>query len=116
MKKRIFALVTIFGFALLFTSMGTNRMASVKGHINYYGNAPFAVPGFKTDKGQVLAMETAPEADFTLKDLLDMQGHYLQLNGKLEKADLGSQPIGAKGKFIIYSYKDISVKEKRSKK
>ncbi len=116
MKKSIIVLLALFGMSLTFMSMGTNKMVSVKGHINYYGNAPFAEPAFKTDKGEILAMEVAPEAKITFKEVLDMQGHYLQLNGKVEEAGISDKPMGAHAKFIIYSYKDISVKEKKSKK
>ncbi|MBQ7158953.1 MAG: hypothetical protein IJS09_05975 [Treponema sp.] len=110
MKKIIGAILTTFAIGALFTSMTKNKLVSVQGHIDYYGNAPFEQPAFKTDRGEVLAISVADEANFSLQELLEKQGYYLRLDGKIEKADLTTQPIGVKEKIIIYSYEDISLK------
>jgi hypothetical protein len=112
MKKSVIALLAFIGISFTFMSMARNKMVSVKGHINYYGNAPFATAAFKTDDGKILAMEVAPDAKIPLKEVLDAQGHYLELTGEMEEAGLTDKPTGAQGKFIIYSYKKISVKGK----
>ncbi len=112
MKKSVIVFLAFMGMSFTFMSMARNKMVSVKGHINYYGNAPFATAAFKTDDGKILAMEVAPDAKITLKEVLDAQGHYLELNGEMEEAGLSDKPTGAQGKIIIYSYKDISVKGK----
>lgn len=88
-------------------SMAVNKTVSLKGHINYYGNAPFEEPAFKTDKGELYTMSVEEGAKFTLNDVLSMQGHYLQLSGIIEEPDI-SQALGAKGKIVISSYKEVS--------
>ena len=111
MKKSILVFAAICTIVLTFTSMGKNKLTSVKGHINYYGNAPFEEPGFKTDSGEILAMSVAPEATFTLEDVLKLNGYYVQLDGTLEKNDLSTQPIGARQKIVIHAYQDVSMRE-----
>ena len=108
MKKLFFITLSLLLCGALFTGMTRNKLVSVKGYIEYYGNVPFAEPGFKADDNSIYALSVAPEATFTLQDILNMQGHYLQLDGTIEKADLAVKPANAQGTIIIHAYKDIS--------
>ena len=105
MKKIFFVLATICAITLSCTSMSINRLTTLTGHINYYGNVPFEEPAFETEDGNLFAMAVAPEASFTLEDVLSKQGYRLQLDGMIENATLSDQPLGVKEKIIIYSYK-----------
>jgi len=110
MKKTILAFAAICAIGLLFTSMGKNKLTSITGHINFYGNVPFEEPAFKSEDGTIFVMGVAPEASFSLKDVLSKQGHRLQLDGTIEKATLEDSPLGINDKFIIHAYKTIPAK------
>ncbi len=110
MKKIILVFAAICTIVLTFTSMGKNKLTSVTGHINFYGNIPFEEPAFKTEDGSIFAMDVAPEASFSLNDVLEKQGYRLQLDGTIEKATLKDQPLGVKEKFIIHAYKTLPAK------
>lgn len=108
MKKATFGIsilsVILSGF--LFTSMAANKTVSIKGHINYYGNAPVTTPAFKTDDGKVYLMEIDKSAKVTLDEILSQQGKHLELTGEIELAESEmSFPISQDGTIIIYKYK-----------
>lgn len=81
-----------------------NRLISVTGVITYYGNAPFAEPAFKADDGTVYALRVSEDAPFTLKDVLLLQGHRLQLDGIVEKNNAALSVSSVV--FVVFAYKD----------
>ena len=111
-RAALLALLAATALYLPAAAMAKNRLVAVSGHINYYGNAPFAVPAFAADDGTLYALAVAPEADFALDDVLALQGRYVQLDGVIEKPTLATAPAGASGVLVVHAYKDISVRKK----
>lgn len=108
MKKSTFALaiLSIISAGFLFTSMAANKLTSVKGQINYYGNAPVETPAFKTDDGKVYLMEIDKSSRLMLEELLSHQGSHLELTGEIELEESKlAFPISQDGTIIISSYK-----------
>ena len=113
MKKSLFMLsvLSVFAMGFLFTSGAKNKMVSVKGYINYYGNEPFATPAFKTDDGQIFSMSIEEGAKFALDEILALQGNYLELTGIIEENEEPSL-IPTNGTITIHSYKQAKQKKK----
>ena len=110
MKKSGFAVsvLSILVACFLFMSMAKNNLVSVKGYINYYGNAPFVTPAFKTDEGKVYLMEVDKSSKLTLDEILSHQGEHLELTGELEDIDfVQAFPISQDGMIIISSFRQV---------
>ena len=108
MKKSTFAIavLSIISAGLLFTSMASNKLTSVKGQINYYGNAPVETPAFKTDDGKIYLMEIDKASKLTLDEVLAHQGQHLELTGEIEPEESElTFPISQDGTIVISSYK-----------
>ena len=103
MKKFVVALFSILTACFLFTSMAKNNLVSVKGHINYYGNAPFAIPAFKTDEGKVYLMEVDKSSKLMIEEILSHQGEHLELTGEIENIDFVQVPVVAADGILIIS-------------
>lgn len=88
--------------------MASRSLTEISGHIEYYGNAPFATAAFKADDGTVYDMAISEDADFTLNDILALQGHHLRLDGTVSDADSFSLLTGASKKISIHAYQDRS--------
>lgn len=104
----------LLGAAALFCSFGGKAPQTVTGHVNMYGNEPFAFPGFQTEDGKTYTLvvdENKSDKNVTLKRMQQFQGELLELTGKtisLKKNELPGPNILKDGQFIVYSYKDIS--------
>ncbi|MBQ3670548.1 MAG: hypothetical protein II921_03600 [Treponema sp.] len=101
MKKSIVA--SLFLFSLAFSSFACT-LKSFVGHIDYYGNVPFAEPCLVTDKGEILRMAVSEKAKFTMEDIKALQGRRIKLTGKQDKDNKGVHQI-KDGTLTIKKYK-----------
>ena len=113
MKKLLFviSLLSVLVMGFLFTSGAKNKMTSVKGYINYYGNAPFASPAFVSDDGLIYTMILEEGVQFTLDDIVALQGNYLELTGIVDTEAQTILPT-TNGTITIHSYKQAKQKKK----
>ena len=103
-----FFLPLLLAALLPLCGMASHSFTEVTGHIEYYGNAPFAKPAFKADDGTLYQMVVSEDADFVLDDILALQGHHLCLDGTISDADLSAFPIGAQKKISIHAWQEIT--------
>ena len=104
--KLVVIILSILMAEFLFNSMSINRTVSIRGRINYYGNAPVETPAFKTDDGKVYLMEIEKFSNLTLDELLSHQGEFLELTGEIQKEESKLPfPVSQDGTIIISGYK-----------
>lgn len=110
MKKNAF-MISAFAFLLtgsLAFSFGGKapETESFTGHINYYGNAPFATPAFEADDGKIYLMEVDETTDHNIEEILALQGSHLELKGTLETESADAAfPVSQSGTIVISDYK-----------
>lgn len=113
MKKAFSSFAAVFALCIcgfLFTGMAKNRLTTVTGYINYYGNAPFAQPVLITDEGDRYAMAVAEDAGFTLKYVTALQGKTLKLEGIIKESAQDELLAGEKKTILIYAYSEAEKK------
>lgn len=106
MKKSVVAFVMLF---LSFNAFACFKK-SVKGYINYYGNAPFEIPGLVADDGKLYAITVDPKAKISMEDITSLQGNHIQFTGKIDKKSIGGSDSLKDGKFVVSKVKKIPVK------
>lgn len=107
-KSLFISILTLITISPLFMSMSQNPMGSIRGYINYYGNAPVETPAFKSDDGKIYLLEIDPTAQISLDELLLHAGEHLELSGQIETEESKfALPISQNGTIIITSYKRI---------
>ena len=104
----ILSIIAVFTTCLLFMSMAKNNLDSVKGYINYYGNAPFVTPAFKTDEGKVYLMEVDKSSNLTMDQILSHQGEHLELTGEIEAEESElAFPVSQDGTIFVSSFRPV---------
>ncbi len=78
------------------------------GHINWYGNAPVAYPGLVTIEGQVYSLAVEQGASFSVKDITALQGHLIQVEGHINRQEIGGFQVLKDGIFVVNKFKDLS--------
>ena len=109
MKKTTFissVLAFIVTGSLAFSFGGrAPQIETIKGHINYYGNAPFETPAFVCDDGKIYLMETDETKHLNIEEILALQGYHIELTGTLESEQKELFPIANEGTIVISEYK-----------
>ncbi len=108
MKKLFLLLLGIFFCAFSLMAFGKRDVECVAGYINYYGNAPFAFPGFEAVDGRVFALKVKKGSSFTVKDIALKKGSLLELTGKIDTSALNGPDVLSDGVFVVSKWKVIS--------
>ena len=93
---------------LLFAVYKNDDLDEAQGWIEWYGNIPFEYAGFKTTEGKLYLLETAPDADFTVKDIEALQGSMIYIEGTTKKAGTDKVSALPDGVFVVRNFKKIS--------
>ncbi len=86
MKKLFLTLFLIFTSVLLFaySKPVKDKVISVSGLINVYGNEPFTFIGIKTSSGEEYSLSASEEV---LNQLRKSQGKRIEITGSVKQAD-----------------------------
>ncbi len=113
MKKNLVAFVFavlisgVFGVFNAF-AFGGRAPQVVVGSIKYYGNDPFAFPGFETVDGLVYTIKVSEKSSFTLEEIAAKQGNLLELTGKIDKSKKNGFNVLKDGIFVVEEWRVIS--------
>lgn len=111
MKKRIlfFAFIVLSTFCF---AMGKSDEVSsserIFGFIKWYGNAPVEFAGIETVEGQIFTLRIEEGSPLELKQITSLQGHLLQLDGRIEKLDSINYQVLKDGIFYVQKFEDLS--------
>lgn len=93
--------------AFPFGGRAESGQAEACGHLTYFGNAPFAFPGFQTEDGLLYGLEVAEDADFTLKDIEKAQGSLLEIRGEIRTGEKNGLWSLKNGVFVVHEWKKL---------
>jgi len=121
MKKLFLTLFLIFTSVLLsaYSKPVKDKVISVSGLINVYGNEPFTFIGIKTDSGEEYSLTAEKEV---LDQLRNTQGKRIEITGSVKQADKNQEkPVVEfnslkSGNLIVldWEYVDKSAKDSNS--
>ena len=121
MKKLFLTLFLIFTSVLLsaYSKPVKDKVISVSGLINVYGNEPFTFIGIKTSSGEEYSLSASEEV---LNQLRKSQGKRIEITGSIKQADKNQEkPVIEfnslkNGNLIVldWEYVDKSAKDSNS--
>ena len=121
MKKLFLTLFLIFTSVLLsaYSKPVKDKVISVSGLINVYGNEPFTFIGIKTSSGEEYSLSASEEV---LNQLRKSQGKRIEIIGSIKQTDKNQEkPVVAfnslkSGNLIVldWEYVDKSAKDSNS--
>lgn len=121
MKKLFLTLFLIFTSVLLsaYSKPVKDKVISVSGLINVYGNEPFTFIGIKTDSGEEYSLTAEKEV---LDQLRNTQGKKIEITGSIKQADKNQEKAAVEfnslksGNLIVldWEYVDKSAKDSNS--
>ena len=104
MRKFVFALALAVA---IFPAGAFGGKKNVVGYIQMYGNEPFTFVGFVTENGKKYSLDIAPDAKFSMHDIIENQGKKLRLTGYAnEKELIGFQTL-ENGRFVVTKFKAV---------
>ena len=104
--KKLLLLLTGLGLLCggLF-AFGGKAPQTIVGHINFYGNEPFAYPGVVTVEGLEYTLYVPEGSEFTLKDITANQGLMLEFKGRIDDSQKGGFQVLKDGVFVVEKFK-----------
>ena len=121
MKKLFLTLFLIFTSVLLsaYSKPVKDKVISVSGLINVYGNEPFTFIGLKTSSGEEYSLSASEEV---LNQLRKAQGKRIEITGSIKQADKNQEKAAVEfnslknGNLIVldWEYVDKSAKDSNS--
>lgn len=121
MKKLFLTLFLIFTSVLLsaYSKPVKDKVISVSGLINVYGNEPFTFIGLKTSSGEEYSLSASEEV---LNQLRNTQGKRIEITGSIKQADKNQEKAAVEfnslksGNLIVldWEYVDKSAKDSNS--
>lgn len=109
--KKIFAVLLVFASVIGFTfasGKGDTCPDHAVGHIKWYGSAPFAYPGFVTVEGNIYTIAVEDSSSFSVEEISALQGYLLQIDGRIDKLQIGGFQVLKDGVFVVSDYKKLS--------
>lgn len=79
MKKRF---ILILFLICILTSFSSNKLVSVRGRIQSFGNVPFNFPAIVTDNNKIIKIA---DGKYSKDELLLYQGRRLEITGYISK-------------------------------
>lgn len=78
LSKRIFIILTVMLYSLVFCSFSKNNNKTIKGYIHVYGNEPFTYIGIETTDNKKYAISVSEEE---ISKLWKTQGSMIEITG-----------------------------------
>ena len=108
MKKFVLLFVSSFLLCGELFAFGGKAPPTIVGHINFYGNEPFAYPGVVTVEGLEYTLYVPEGSDFTLKDITASQGQMLEFKGRIDDSQKGGFQVLKDGVFVVEKFKVLN--------